>query len=169
VISCSQLASDVHRERCMITGTDVNLESGAAVVGAPQARERWEIDEGQSHLSFTLHHFVVKKIQGEFGRWGGTLLLDRQQSSRSSLRLWIDLASVDTDVPERDAHVRSAEFFDVTQFKLATFSSTTVDVSEGPVVVKGRLDLHGAVRDVEVTVTPIVMLTCLVVFGPVET
>jgi polyisoprenoid-binding protein YceI len=143
----------------MNPGADLGLESSAAVVegSAPQARERWEIDEGQSHLSFTLHHLVVKKIQGEFGRWGGTLLLDPLQPSLSNLRVWIDLGSVDTDVPERDAHVRSAEFFDVAQFQLATFSSAMLAQSESPVVVKGKLDLHGAVREIELTVSPIAM------------
>jgi polyisoprenoid-binding protein YceI len=145
----------------MTISPDIRLEDSIAVLGKPEphAPERWEIDEGQSRLSFTLHHLVVKKIQGEFARWGGTLFLDRRQPSLSGVRVWIELDSVDTDSSERDAHVRSAEFFDIAQFPLAVFNSTTVTVTEGPVVVNGRLDLHGATHDVALTISPIAVTT----------
>jgi hypothetical protein len=70
-------------------------------------RERWDIDESRSTLTFALRHFVVGEIRGTFGRWGGTLLLDPADLGRSSLQVWIDLASVDTGSAERDAHLRS--------------------------------------------------------------
>jgi polyisoprenoid-binding protein YceI len=145
----------------MTASSDIGLEDSVAGFGKPEPHtpERWEIDEGQSRLSFTLHHLVVKKIQGEFERWGGTLFLDRRQPSLSSVRVWVELDSVDTDSSERDAHVRSAEFFDIAQFPLAVFNSTTVTVTEGPVVVNGRLDLHGTIHDVDLTISPIAMPT----------
>jgi polyisoprenoid-binding protein YceI len=145
----------------MATSSGIGVEHSVAIVAKPaqHAPERWEIDEGTSRLSFALHHLVVKIIQGEFERWGGTLFLDRRQPSLSSIRVWIELDSVDTDSPERDAHVRLAEFFDVAQFPLAVFNSTNVTVTEGPVVVNGRLDLHGVIHDVELTISPIAMPT----------
>jgi polyisoprenoid-binding protein YceI len=144
----------------MNTVADMGIGSSAQVVGPnPGAPERWEIDESRSRLSFTLTHLVVKKIHGEFETWGGTLFLDPRQQSLSSLRVWVELNSVDTDAPERNTHIRSSEFFDVAQFRLATFKSTTVDEREGVFVVNGRLDLHGAIRDVELTATPLAMPT----------
>jgi polyisoprenoid-binding protein YceI len=141
----------------MTISSDIRFEDGVVAVAKPEphAPERWEIDEGQSHLFFTLHHLVVKKIYGEFERWGGTLFLDRRQPSLSSVRVWIELDSVDTASSERDAHLRSSEFFDIAQFPLAIFNSTKVTVTEGPVVVNGRLDLHAAIHEVELTITPI--------------
>jgi len=122
-----------------------------------KAPERWEVDETRSRLAFTLRHLILQKIHGEFEQLGGTLFLDRHQPSMSSLRLWIDLATIDTDATERDDHVRSAEFLDVAQFPRATFESTMVQIREGDVVIHGRLNLHGVVRDIEVFIQPSTM------------
>ncbi|MDB4979664.1 MAG: hypothetical protein JWM82_416 [Myxococcales bacterium] len=134
-----------------------NGSSDAASSPDQQAPERWEIDESRSRLSFALSHLVFHQVRGHFERWGGTLFLNRRQPSLSSIRVWVDLASVDTDSSERDAHLRSAEFFDVAQFPRATFESTTVEIRDGAVIMNGRLNLHGAVRDIQVTASPIAM------------
>lgn len=114
--------------------------------------ERWEIDQAVSVLSFTLRHLIVSEIRGKFHRWGGTLFLDRLQPARSSLEVWIDLDSIDTGAPERDAHVRSAEFMDVAQFPRAVFKSTSVELDDEQIVAHGLLHLHGVVHDVDMTV-----------------
>ena len=116
-------------------------------------RERWEIDGSKSTLGFALRHLVVGEIKGEFGRWGGTLLLDPAHLGRSSLEVWIDVASVDTGDAERDAHLLSPELLDVARFPRAEFRSTVIALrTDGSAVVSGRLDLHGATRDLELTV-----------------
>jgi polyisoprenoid-binding protein YceI len=116
--------------------------------------ERWEIDPATSHLRFVLRHIVVQEIRGRFQHWGGTLFLHRAQPELSSVRVWVDLASIDTDSPERDDHVRSAEFFDVARFPRAEFESSSVELGHERVVLRGLLDLHGAKRDVELEVGP---------------
>ncbi|HVZ72890.1 MAG TPA: YceI family protein [Polyangia bacterium] len=116
--------------------------------------ERWQVDLAHSSLRFSLRHIVVQKINGRFNRWGGTLDLDRRAPWMSTIRVWIDLASIETNAPERDAHVRSAEFLDVARFPLADFESTSVDPRADRLVVRGRLRLHGVGRDVELEVTP---------------
>jgi polyisoprenoid-binding protein YceI len=113
------------------------------------ATERWDIDSARSSLTFNLRHIVVQQIGGQFERWGGTLYINRRDPSLSSVHIWIDLASITTDDPERDAHVRSAEFLDVAQFPRAEFHSTDVRIADGEIIVEGALDLHGVVRDVE--------------------
>ena len=116
-------------------------------------RERWEIDASQSTLTFALRHFVVGEIKGTFERWGGALLLDPAHLDQSSLRVWIDLASVDTGSGERDAHLRSPELLDVARFPRAEFRSTGIALrADGDAVVSGRLELHGVARDIELTV-----------------
>jgi len=113
------------------------------------ATEHWEIDLARSSLTFNLRHIVVQQIRGQFERWGGTLLINRREPSLSSVRIWVDLASIATDDAERDAHVRSPEFLDVARFPRAVFRSTEVRVGDGEILVKGKLDLHGIVRDIE--------------------
>jgi len=116
-------------------------------------RERWEIDGSKSTLTFALRHLVVGEIRGTFGRWGGVLLLDPAHLRRSSLAVWIELASLDTGSAERDAHLRSPELLDVARFPRAEFRSTGVALrADGDAVVSGRLDLHGVTRDVDLTV-----------------
>jgi len=58
--------------------------------------ECWQVVRGASTLTFSLYHIVFQQISGQFRRWGGRLILDRDQPSRSQLNVWIDLASVDT-------------------------------------------------------------------------
>jgi polyisoprenoid-binding protein YceI len=120
---------------------------------ASEPPERWEVDQAVSVLDFTLRHLIVSQIRGRFHRWGGTLFLDRQQPSRSSVEIWVELDSVDTDAPERDAHVRSPEFLDVARYPRAWFRSTAIELSDEQVVVHGLLDLHGVVHDVDLSVT----------------
>lgn len=113
------------------------------------ATERWDVDPDRSSLRFNLRHIVVQQVRGHFTRWGGTLYLNRRDPSLSSVHIWIDLASITTDDPTRDAHVRSAEFLDVARFPRAEFDSTDVRVADGEIILEGTLDLHGVVEDVE--------------------
>jgi polyisoprenoid-binding protein YceI len=119
-----------------------------------RSSDEWQIDLERSTLRFSLRHIVVQEIRGRFRRWGGTITLDGDILARSSVRLWVDLASVDTDDPARDEQIRSPEFFAVGDFPQATFSGTGVQLTEhANPIVKGRLDLHGFIEDVEVEVT----------------
>jgi polyisoprenoid-binding protein YceI len=130
------------------------LVAGSAVGGASTAdnsrAERWEIDPTRSSLAFKLRHIVVQQIRGRFERWGGTLFIDRHQPWLSSVQVWVDLASVTTDDPARDAHVRSSEFLDVARFPRAEFKSTNVALPDGHIVVEGLLNMRGVVHDVEI-------------------
>jgi polyisoprenoid-binding protein YceI len=128
------------------------MSASAGAVGPDL--ERWEIKAASSEVRFTLRHIVVHDIHGRFARWGGSLLFDRATPGLSTVRVWIDLASVDTDSKERDDHVRSAEFFDVARFPRAEFEGTSVEVGRDRVVLRGLLGLHGVWRDVELEVTP---------------
>jgi polyisoprenoid-binding protein YceI len=116
-------------------------------------RERWEIDGPKSTLTFALRHFVVGEIKGTFRSWGGALLLDPAHLGRSSLEVWIDVDSVDTGDPERDAHLRSPELLDVARFPRAEFRSTGIALrADGDTIVSGHLNLHGVRRYVELVV-----------------
>jgi polyisoprenoid-binding protein YceI len=112
--------------------------------------EHWEVDASRSRLTFNLRHIVVRRIHGEFRDFGGTVFIDQRRPFLSSAELWIDLASVTTGDPERDAHVRSPEFLNVAQFPRALFKSTGAEVRGIEVVLDGRLDLHNVIHDVQV-------------------
>jgi len=116
-------------------------------------RERWQVDPSRSKLVFALRHLVVSEIRGELTRWGGDLVLDPDHPTRTKVDVWIDPASLETGDYERDAHVRSAEFLDVARFPRAEFISTRIESTrDGVVVMRGRLELHGVPRDVELEI-----------------
>ena len=136
-----------------MTNPREETRSGSETVVSPRddsALELWEIDGTRSTLRFKLRHIVAGQIRGQFERWGGTIFIDREQPWHSSLDVWIDLSSITTGDADRDAHVRSSEFFDVNRFARAEFKSTAIDVREYDVFIDGRLNLHGAVQNVRI-------------------
>jgi polyisoprenoid-binding protein YceI len=123
-------------------------------IGASGDHERWDIDVARSRLGFTLRHVIVHQIPGRFHAWGGTVFLDRTAPWLSTVQVWIDLASVDTESVERDAHIRSPEFLDVARLPRAEFTSTAIEAKDGGLVVQGRLQLHGITHDLDLEVHP---------------
>ena len=117
-------------------------------------RERWLIDPSRSKLVFTLRHVIMSEIRGEFMRWGGDLVLDPEHPKRTKVDVWVDPASIETGDYERDAHVRSAEFLDVGRFARAEFRSTEIERErDGVAAMRGRLELHGVPRNIELEVS----------------
>ncbi len=109
----------------------------------------WDIDLAHSNIGFTVRHLVVSKVRGRFNKWAGSLRFDAEQPERSSVEVQIDAASVDTGEPQRDAHLRSADFFDVERFPHLTFRSSEVKrVADGVFSAAGELTLHGVTQPV---------------------
>jgi polyisoprenoid-binding protein YceI len=108
------------------------------------ALEQWEFDLVHSSIGFWVRHLMVSKVRGRFARWSGKLELDEQAPAASRVELQIEAASIDTQEPQRDAHLRSADFLDVERFPSLTFKSTSVErVGEGDFRVRGDLTIRG--------------------------
>src|ERR1700674_3274506 len=73
---------------------------------------KWDFDHAPSSVDFTVRHILVSKARGRFTKWSGKLELDEQDMTRSRVDVDIAVASVDTYEPQRDAHLRSADFFE---------------------------------------------------------
>jgi polyisoprenoid-binding protein YceI len=111
--------------------------------------ERWVIDSSHSGIQFTVRHLVIAKVRGQFSRWTGTLEAPGRDFARGSLDVLIDASSIDTGVVDRDAHLRSADFFDVERYPEITFKSTSVTETAGDRLrVAGALTIKGVARDV---------------------
>ena len=109
---------------------------------------QWDIDVSHSAIHFSVRHMVIAKVRGQFARWSGTIRLDEQDLTRSSVDVRIDAASIDTQVADRDAHLRSADFLDVARYPEMTFRSTRIERAGEAYRVIGDLQLHGVVRPV---------------------
>lgn len=100
--------------------------------------ERWEIDSSHSSIHFSVRHLMIAKVRGQFSKWSGTLHVPEDDFRKARLTVTIDSASIDTGVADRDAHLRSADFFDVEKYPEATFTSAGTK-HEG----SHRFELHG--------------------------
>jgi polyisoprenoid-binding protein YceI len=116
------------------------------------ATERWEIDSSHSGIHFSVRHLVIAKVRGQFSRWSGALVVPDGDFSRASVEAVIDASSIDTGVADRDAHLKSADFFDVAQFPEITFRATRVDAAQDDLKLVGELTMKGVTREVALEV-----------------
>ena len=101
-------------------------------------KERWEIDSSHSSIHFSVRHLMIAKVRGQFSRWTGTLEVPEGDFRKAGLTVTIDAASIDTGVADRDAHLRSADFFDVEKYPELTFKAAGTKHEAG-----NRFELHG--------------------------
>ena len=118
------------------------------------ATERWEIDSSHSGIHFSVRHLVIAKVRGQFSRWSGAIVVPDGDFSRASVEAVIDASSIDTGVPDRDTHLKSADFFDVAQFPDLTFRASRVEAAKagGELKLVGELTIKGITREVELQV-----------------
>ena len=110
---------------------------------------KWEFDQAHSNVGFSVRHLMVSKVRGQFTKWSGTLQFDATRPESAVVEVRIDAASIDTHEPQRDAHLRSPEFFDAAQFPELTFKSTKVErAGDGRFLVAGDLTIRGVTRPV---------------------
>jgi polyisoprenoid-binding protein YceI len=111
--------------------------------------ERWEIDSSHSSVHFAVRHLVIAKVRGTFARWSGTVEVPDGDFSKATVAVTIDATSINTGVDQRDAHLKSPDFFDVAQYPELRFVGRRVEPrSEGEIDVIGDLTIKGATREV---------------------
>ncbi len=111
------------------------------------------IDSKGQHASinFRINHLGFSWIVGRFDKFTGTFAFDEAKPEASKVKVEIDTASVNSNQAERDKHLRSPDFLDVTAFPLATFESTSVTPKgDGKATIAGKLTLHGVTKDVTI-------------------
>jgi polyisoprenoid-binding protein YceI len=107
----------------------------------------WAIDPVHSEVSFLVRHMMVSKVRGRFDKFEGTITT-AEDPLASSVTASVDLASINTGQEQRDAHIRSADFFEVEKYPEMTFVSTAVKTAEEGFVLEGDLTLKGITRPV---------------------
>ncbi|WP_448625074.1 YceI family protein [Geodermatophilus sp. URMC 64] len=107
----------------------------------------WDIDASHSTVGFSVRHMMVSKVRGYFREFSGELVT-AENPEQSSVTATIDLASIDTRQDQRDAHIRSADFFDVENHPQMTFRSTAVRTDGADWFVDGELTLKGNTKPV---------------------
>ena len=120
---------------------------------ATPAITTWNVDSTHSVVEFKVKHMMISNLKGYFTGVTGTLSLDEADLSQSSVEAAIEIASIYTMDEGRDAHLKTADFFDAEQFPTMKLKSTHVAVkSDGELVVTGDLTIKGVTRSVKFAV-----------------
>ncbi len=110
---------------------------------------KWELDHAHSSVDFTVRHLLVSKVRGRFTKWTGELHIDELDLTRSRVDIEIDATSVDTHEAQRDAHLRSGDFFEADKHPRIVFKSKRVEEKgKDHLAVTGDLTIRGATHEV---------------------
>ncbi len=111
----------------------------------------YTLDPAHTSIGFTVRHAMVTNVRGSFTDFQGTLHLDGSDPAQSTAELDIQIASVDTGMPDRDGHLRSGDFFDVEKFPKMTFRSTQAEQLGGEDYrITGDLTIKDVTRPVSI-------------------
>jgi polyisoprenoid-binding protein YceI len=121
-----------------------------SALAAPQTTTAtWNIDPVHSVAEFKVKHMMISNVKGQFTKVTGVMTLDEVDVTKSVIEGSIEAASISTRDAQRDAHLKSADFFDVENFPTLSFKSTRVTrTADGELAVTGDLTIHGVTREV---------------------
>ncbi|HVE93627.1 MAG TPA: YceI family protein [Acidimicrobiales bacterium] len=116
----------------------------------PDVTGQYAIDPGHSRIGFVARHAMVTKVRGSFGEFDGQGYFDAADPSNSRVDLTIQAASVDTRNADRDAHLRSNDFFAMDTYPEIRFVSTSVDAVDDNYRVTGELTIKDVTKPVTI-------------------
>ena len=108
----------------------------------------WTIDPAHTTVEFSVKHLMISTVRGHFGAVTGTIVLDEQDPAASTVTAEIDVTSIDTRQEQRDAHLRSPDFFDVETYPSIRFQSTRIQRDGDHYDVVGQLTIRDVTREV---------------------
>jgi polyisoprenoid-binding protein YceI len=108
---------------------------------------RWNLDTTHAEVEFSAKHLMISTVKGRFKTFSGTGETN-PDGTLKSVDMTIEAASLDTNVQQRDDHLRSADFFDVANHPTLTFTSTAISQQGSDVTVTGNLTIRGTTRPV---------------------
>ncbi len=123
----------------------------AVLAAAPLSAQpaTWQIDPVHTNAQFAVRHMMVSTVRGQFTKASGTVNWDGRDLSTASVDVVIDANSVDTREPKRDAHLRSADFFDTAKYPTLSFKSTRIETAgNGHLRMAGDLTIRGVTKPI---------------------
>jgi polyisoprenoid-binding protein YceI len=109
----------------------------------------YKIDPAHSTAQFSVRHMMITNVRGRFNNVQGTVVYDAENPTASSINVVINTDTINTMEPDRDKHLKSADFLDVEKFPTITFKSKSVErAGDGELRVAGDLTIHGVTKEV---------------------
>jgi polyisoprenoid-binding protein YceI len=113
----------------------------------------WKIDPAHSEVNFKVKHMLVSTVRGNFDKFDATIETSKEDFSDAKIKFEADVNSISTRNEQRDAHLKSADFFDAENNPKMIFESTAVKkISDFEMQVKGNLTLRGVTKEVTLDV-----------------
>lgn len=136
------------------------LAAAALCLAEAAPAQEWQIDGAHSAAQFAVRHLMVTTVRGQFGKISGSAVYDPANVAKSSVVAEVDVATIDTRESKRDAHLKSADFFDAANHPTIRFQSKSVEAAgSGKLKLIGDLTIRGVTRhvafDVEGLAAPI--------------
>lgn len=128
---------------------------GTGVTATPQVSKpvEWQIDPAHSAAHFSVRHLMISNVRGEFTKLTGRAQTDPGDLTKSTIEVVIEAASINTREPQRDDHLRSADFLDVANHPQLTFRSKRITfIAPEHYTVNGDLTIRGVTKEVALDV-----------------
>lgn len=118
-----------------------------------EEKTHWVIDPAHTKIGFKVKHLMISNVQGSFKEFEGQITTEENNFTTGSISVSINAASIDTETPDRDTHLRSADFLDVIKYPKILFESTGVkDLGDDMWELTGNLTIKGISRKVVLSV-----------------
>ncbi len=113
----------------------------------------WTIDFSHSEINFKVRHMMISNVRGQFERFSGSVNFDEANPALTTVDIQVEISSINTNEEKRDAHLRSADFFDAENHPVMTFQSKKVEqVDEANARLIGDLTIRGVSREITLNV-----------------
>lgn len=116
-----------------------------------QEKATYAVDPAHTTVEFIVRHLMIAKVRGSFTSFDGQIELAPGSDLPTSITATIDAGSIDTREEQRDAHLRSADFFEVEKFPHLIFESIRIHGKPDDFTIDGKLTIRGITRDVKLT------------------
>ncbi len=118
-----------------------------------QEKSVYALDTAHTTIEFVVRHLMITKVRGRFTGFEGQIDLASGSDLPTAVSVSIDASTIDTREDQRDAHLRSADFFEVEKYPKLSFESTRISGTPEQFTIDGKLTIRGVTRDVALTGT----------------
>jgi polyisoprenoid-binding protein YceI len=116
------------------------------------ATTKWALDPAHSELQFKIRHLMITTVTGHFVKFNVTAETEGTDFTQAKIQASAEIESISTNSPDRDAHLKSPDFFDVATYPQLTFVSTGIEKDGDDFIINGDLTMHGVTKPVELKV-----------------
>jgi polyisoprenoid-binding protein YceI len=132
----------------------LSLLGSLTLVSVKAQPTTWKVDASHSNVKFTVTHMVVSEMDGAFKTYDGSLVTENADFSNASINFTVDVASINTESVDRDAHLKGDDFFNAEKYPKMTFKSTSFKkVGDKKYELEGNLTIRNITKKVKFNVT----------------